>query len=148
MLKAIAPAAVAVLSCFSGPAFAAEGAVTITHAWAMPTAPGQNVAGAYLEIHSAVAGKLIAASSPVAGSAEIHVMRLENNVMEMRQLKSLDLPAKQTVRLEPRGLHIMLLNLKRPLKPGDKIPLSLTLQLENGSKTVVEVQAEVRSAAP
>ncbi len=68
--------------------------------------------------------------------------------MEMRQLESLELPAKQTVKLEPGGLHIMLLDLKSPLKLGDKVPLRLTLQRADRSKTVVEVQAEVRSAAP
>jgi len=68
--------------------------------------------------------------------------------MEMRQIKSLELPAKQTVKLEPGGLHIMLLDLKKPLKLGDKVPLRLTLQRADLSKTVVEVQAEVRSTAP
>jgi len=68
--------------------------------------------------------------------------------MEMRQLESLELPAKQTVKLEPGGLHIMLLDLKNPLKSGDKVPLRLTLQRADRSKTVVEVQAEVRSTAP
>ncbi len=66
--------------------------------------------------------------------------------MSMRQLESLDLPAQRTVKLEPGGVHIMLLDLKRPLKPGDKIPLRFTLQRANRSKLVVEVQAEVRSA--
>mgnify|MGYP002813357777 FL=1 len=66
--------------------------------------------------------------------------------MEMRQLKNLELPAKQTVKLEPGGLHIMLLDLKSSLKPGDKVPLRLTLQRADRSKTIVEVQAEVRSA--
>jgi hypothetical protein len=75
-------------------------------------------------------------------------MRLENGIMTMRQLESLELPAKQTVKFEPGGLHIMLLDLKMTLKRGDKIPLRLTLQRADRSTTVVEVQAEVRSAAP
>jgi copper(I)-binding protein len=75
-------------------------------------------------------------------------MRLENGIMTMRQLESLELPAKQTVKFEPGGLHIMLLDLKKSLKRGDKIPLHLTLQRADRSTTVVEVQAEVRSAAP
>lgn len=68
--------------------------------------------------------------------------------MTMRQLESLELPAKHTVKLEPGGLHIMLLDLKSPLKTGDKVPLRITLQHADRSKTVVEVQAEVRSVAP
>ncbi|HWN30953.1 MAG TPA: copper chaperone PCu(A)C, partial [Burkholderiales bacterium] len=83
-----------------------------------------------------------------AGSVEIHSMRLENGIMKMRQLESLELPAKQTVKFEPGGLHIMLLALKRPLKLGDKIPLRLTLQRADSSTTVVEVPAEVRNAKP
>jgi len=134
--------------CLSGGAIGADGAVTITHAWVMPTAPGQSVAGVYLQINSAVPAKLVAASSPVAANAEIHVMRLENNVMEMRQLKSLDASPGQTVKLEPGGLHIMLLNLKKRLEPGDRVPLTLTFRLDNGSKSVLDVQAEVRSTAP
>ena len=148
MVKTITLIALALALCFGGSAVHAEEAVTVTHAWVRATAPGQRVAGVYLEISSAAPSKLVAASSPVAGSAEIHSMRLENGVMEMRQLESLELPAKQTVKLEPGGLHLMLLDLKKPLKRGDKVPLRLTLQRTDRSKTVLEVQAEVRSVAP
>lgn len=148
MAKTITPIALALAFFFASAAIHAEEAVTIAHAWVRATAPGQRVAGAYLEISSAAPSKLVAASSPVAGSVEIHSMRLENGIMKMRQLESLELPAKQTVKFEPGGLHIMLLALKRPLKLGDKIPLRLTLQRADSSTTVVEVQAEVRNAKP
>ena len=148
MVKTITLIALALALCFSGATIHADETVTVTHAWVRATAPGQHVAGVYLEISSAAPSKLVAASSPVAGSAEIHSMRLENGVMEMRQLESLELPAKQTVKLEPGGLHLMLLDLKKPLKRGDKVPLRLTLQRTDRSKTVLEVQAEVRSVAP
>ena len=148
MLKQIAPAALVLILYFCATAIHAGDAVKVSHAWVRPTAPGQSVAGAYLEISSAVPSKLVAASSPLAGSVEIHFMRLENGVMEMRQLKSLDLPANKTVKLEPGGLHIMLLDLKQPLKLGDKVPLRLTLQHDDHGKTVVEVQAQVRNTAP
>ncbi|HMK13540.1 MAG TPA: copper chaperone PCu(A)C [Burkholderiales bacterium] len=148
MAKTITLGALALALCLSAAAVHADEALRATHAWVRVTAPGQRVAGAYLEIISTAPSKLVAASSPVAGNAEIHLMRLENGVMEMRQIKSLELPAKQTVKLEPGGLHIMLLDLKKPLKLGDKVPLRLTLQRADLSKTVVEVQAEVRSTAP
>jgi len=148
MLKTFKSATLTLVVCFGSPAIHADEAVTVAHAWVRATAPGQRVAGAYLEISSAAPSRLVAASSPVAGSVEIHSMRLENGIMTMRQLESLELPAKQTVKLEPGGLHIMLLDLKSPLKPGDKVPLRITLQYADRSKTVVEVQAEVRSAAP
>lgn len=148
MAKTITPITLGLAFFFASAAIHAEEAVTVAHAWVRATAPGQRVAGAYLEISSAVPGKLVAASSPVAGSVEIHSMRLENGIMKMRQLESLELPAQQTVKFEPGGLHIMLLALKRPLKRGDKIPLRLTLQRADRSTTVVEVQAEVRNAKP
>ena len=148
MVKTFKSAVLTLVLCFGSPAIHADEAVTVAHAWVRATAPGQRVAGAYLEISSAAPSKLVAASSPVAGSVEIHSMRLENGVMEMRQLESLELPAMQTVKLEPGGLHIMLLDLKKSLKPGDKVPLRLTLQRVDRSKMVVEIQAEVRSAAP
>ena len=146
MVKTITLGAFALALCFGGAAIHADEVVIVTHAWVRVAAPGQRVAGAYLEISSAAPSKLVAASSPAAGSVEIHSMRLENGIMKMRQLESLELPAKQTVKLEPGGLHIMLLDLKRPLKPGDKVPLRLTLRRADRSKTVVEVQVEVRSA--
>ena len=148
MVKTIILGSLALALCFGGAAIHADETVMVTHAWVRATAPGQRVAGAYLEISSAVPNKLVAASSPVAGSVEIHSMQLENNIMTMQKLESLDLPAKQTVKLEPGGLHIMLLDLKKSLKPGDIVPLGLTLQRADRSKTVVEVRAEVRSAAP
>jgi copper(I)-binding protein len=148
MLKTFKSATLTLVLCFGSHAIHADETVTVTHAWMRTTAPGQRVAGAYLEISSAAPSKLVAASSPVAGSVEIHSMRLENGIMTMRQLESLELPAKQTVKFEPGGLHIMLLDLKKSLKLGDKIPLRLTLQRADRSKTVVEVQAEVRNAAP
>jgi copper(I)-binding protein len=148
MAKTITMTALALAFFFASAAMHAEEAVTIAHAWVRATAPGQRVAGAYLEISSAAPSKLVAASSPVAGSVEIHSMRLENGIMTMRQLESLELPAQQAVKLEPGGVHIMLLDLKKPLKPGDKIPLRFTLQRVDRSKMVVEVQAEVRSVVP
>lgn len=148
MVKTITLGALVLALCFGGTTIHADETVSVTHAWVRAAVPGQRVAGAYLEISSAEPSKLVAASSPAAGSVEIHSMRLKNGVMEMRQLESLELPAKQTVKLEPGGLHIMLLDLKRPLKPGDKVPLRLTLQRIDRSRTVVEIQAEVRSAAP
>jgi copper(I)-binding protein len=148
VLRAITLTAFGLLLSFDAVSLHSEEVVKVTHAWVKPTVPGQSVAGAYLEIRSAVPSKLVAASSPMAGSVEIHSMRLENGVMEMRQLKSLDLPAEQLIKFAPGKMHIMLLDLKRPLKPGDKVPLQLTLLLNNHSKTVVQVQAEVRSTSP
>ncbi|HVS27293.1 MAG TPA: copper chaperone PCu(A)C [Burkholderiales bacterium] len=126
----------------------AAGEVDVVQAWVRTTAPGQQVAGAYLQITSAVPAKLIAASSPVAGSVEIHSMRMEGGIMKMRQLQDLDLPANKPVKLEPGGLHLMLLDLKTPLKPGDRVLLRLTVQRANQSRLETEVRAEVRAGPP
>ena len=134
--------------CWAGTTLYAADEVKVAQAWARATAPGQQVAGAYLQITSAVPAKLIAASSPVAGSVEIHSMRLEGGIMKMRQLRDLDLPANKTVKLEPGGLHLMLLDLKAPLKPGDRVPLRLTVQRANQGSLEMEVRAEVRTGPP
>ncbi|MGH8743808.1 MAG: copper chaperone PCu(A)C [Burkholderiales bacterium] len=134
--------------CWVGTILYAADEIKVAQAWARATAPGQQIAGAYLQITSAVPAKLIAASSPVAGRVEIHSMRMENGVMKMRQLQSLDLPAQHAVKLEPGGLHLMLLDLKAPLKPGDRVPLRLTVQRANQSRLEMEVRAEVRTGPP
>lgn len=131
--------------CWAGTTLYAADEVQVAQAWARATAPGQQVAGAYLQITSAVPAKLVAASSPVAGRVEIHSMRMEGGVMRMRQLRSLDLPAQQAVKLEPGGLHLMLRDLKRPLKSGDKVPLRLTIEPAGKKKSVVNVELEVRN---
>lgn len=134
--------------CWVGTTVYAAGEVDVVQAWVRTTAPSQQVAGAYLQITSAVPAKLIAASSPVAGSVEIHSMRMEGGIMKMQQLQDLDLPANKPVKLEPGGLHLMLLDLKTPLKPGDRVPLRLTVQRANQSRLEMEVRAEVRAGPP
>jgi copper(I)-binding protein len=74
-------------------------------------------------------------------------MSNEGGVMKMRQLKQLDLPAGQTVRLAPNGNHIMLLDIKQPLQPGARLPLVLIVELK-GKKKWIQVQAEVRALTP
>ena len=118
--------------------------------WVRAPAPGQKVAGAYMELVSRTNNNLVAVSSPAAARVELHSMTMEEGVMKMRQVGRIELPAGRPVRLAPGGLHIMLIDLKQPLKPGDRVPLTLTLQREDlASRAIFTVQAEVRaSAAP
>jgi periplasmic copper chaperone A len=118
--------------------------VDVKDAWVRATVPGQKVAGAYLEIRSGSAARLVGVRSPVAKSAEIHSMSNAGGVMKMRHLDALDLPAGQSVRLEPSGNHIMLFDIKQPLEPGARVSLTLIIE-QKGKKKSVEVQAEVRS---
>jgi periplasmic copper chaperone A len=116
-------------------------------AWVRGTVGAQKTTGAYLEITSAQGGSLIGAESASAGAVEVHEMRMDGNVMRMRAIPRLDLPAGKTVALKPGGYHIMLIDLKRPLKKGDTVPLKLKVENKDKSVSVIEVKAEVREAA-
>ena len=122
--------------------------VAVNDAWVRAPAPGQKVAGAYMELVSRTHLALIAVASPTAASAELHNTSVEEGVMRMRPVARIELPAGKPVKLAPGGLHIMLIELKQPLKPGDKVPLTLTVQRADFSgRSVFTVQAEVRAAA-
>lgn len=121
--------------------------VSVKDAWVRVPAPGQNVAGVYMEIVSRAESVLVAVASPAAARAELHSMALEDGVMKMRPLERIELPAGKAVRLAPGGLHVMLTGLKQPLKRGEKIPVTLTVvQRDSGSRFVFTVRAEVRDA--
>jgi copper(I)-binding protein len=128
---------------FSLAAFAAQD-VTVSGAWVRATAPGQDSASMQFAITSKSEAKLVAVSSPVAGSVEMHSMKHENGMMKMQAIDSIALPAGKTVDLEKSGRHIMLLNLKQPLKEGDSVPFALTVQFPGQTRKTVEAKAEVR----
>lgn len=125
----------------------AQTTITVENVWARATVPGQKVGAVYLEIRSEKPAKLVGVRSPAAGSAEIHSMSNDGGVMKMRQLKQLDLPAGETVRLAPNGNHVMLLDVKQPLQPGARVPLVLIVE-QKGKKKWIQVQAEVRAVTP
>ena len=116
-------------------------------AWVRGTVGAQKTTGAYMEITSAQGGSLVGAESASAATVEVHEMRMDGNVMRMRAVPRLDLPAGRTVELKPGGYHIMLIDLKRPLKKGDTVPLRLRIENKDKSVSTIEVRAEVREAA-
>lgn len=121
--------------------------VTVEDAWVRAPAPGQKVAGAYLEIVSRTPLALTGVASASAATAELHSTSMEGGVMRMRPVARIELPAGKVVKLAPGGLHIMLVNLRQPLKPGDRVPLTLTVQgADLASRSIISVQAEVRDA--
>jgi len=124
------------------------GEVTVSDPWARATAPGQEVGLVGMEITSQKEARLIAVSSEASKTAEIHTMTMDNGVMQMRQLDDLLLPAKQTVTLGMSGNHLMLINLKRGLKAGDTVPLTLTVQFADKSKEKIKLKALVRPISP
>ena len=105
-----------------------------------------------MELTSNSNAALVAAGSIIAAGAELHSTSTEGGIMRMRPLARVDLPAGQTVTLAPGGTHLMLVDLKRTLKPGDKVPIVLSVQpagdTAGKSLTTVTLEAEVRAAAP
>ena len=83
--------------------------------------------------------------SPVAGSVEIHMMSMEDGIMRMRMVDTLALKAGEPVKLEPGGYHLMLFDLKQPLKPDTTIPFKLHLQDAQGTMMELSVSAPVRN---
>jgi copper(I)-binding protein len=122
--------------------------VSVSSAWARSTVPGQGGTGAFMTLVSKDGGKLVGAASPVAGVVELHEMAMENNVMKMRAIPALDLPAGREVQLKPGGYHVMLLDLKRPLKVGEKLQIELRLEMRDGKRVSQPVEVEVRSTPP
>jgi copper(I)-binding protein len=120
------------------------GSVEVTDAWVRATMPGQTVAGVYLHVKSMLRARVVGVKTGSAKTAEIHSMSQENGVMKMRKLDFLDLPPGETVALEPRGNHVMLFDIHKPLQAGERIKLTLVIEQE-GKKINVPVTAEVRA---
>lgn len=134
--------AAALLISASLPAWAAD--ISVSNAWARATMPGQPVSGAYMQIRSDADARLVSVSSPAVPRVEMHEMKMDGDVMRMREVKAIELPKGKTVSLEPGGFHIMLMNLQKPIAAGDVIPLILTVE-SGGKRQTVELKAEARS---
>ncbi|TXH46148.1 MAG: copper chaperone PCu(A)C [Burkholderiaceae bacterium] len=115
--------------------------------WVRGTVPQQKATGMFAQVTSAGGGKLVSASSPVAGVVEIHEMAMEGNVMKMRAIPGLELPAGKAVDLKPGGYHVMLLDLKQQLKAGDTVPVTLVVEGKDGKRETIEVKAPVKQLA-
>lgn len=124
-------------------ALTAQAQTTVKDPWARATVAQQKASGAFMQLQSAKGGKLLSASSPVAGVVEIHEMAMDGNVMKMRAVPSLDLPAGKAVDLKPGGHHVMLMDLKKQLKAGDTVPITLVVE-SAGQRETLEVKAAVR----
>lgn len=123
---------------------AAQAQTSATEPWARGTVAAQKASGAFVQLRSPDAARLVAASSPVAGRVEIHEMAMDGGVMKMRQIPGLDLPAGKTVELKPGGLHLMLMDLKAPLKDGETVPLTLTVERAGKPAETLQLQVPVR----
>ncbi|MFG5777624.1 copper chaperone PCu(A)C [Comamonas sp. J-3] len=120
--------------------------VTASNAWTRATVPQQQASGVFMDLRSARDNaKLVGVRSEAAASTEIHEMRMEDNVMKMRAVPSIDLPKEQTVSLKPGSYHIMLMGLKKPLNAGDQVELTLDVVHQDGSKESIAVTAPARA---
>lgn len=122
--------------------------VEVKDAWARATVQGQMATGAFMKLSSKEGSRLVSASSPVAGVTEVHEMKMDNNVMKMSAVPSLDLPAGKVVELKPGGYHVMLMDLKMPLKKDTTIPMTLVFKDAKGVETKTELKVPVSMAAP
>ena len=131
---------------FATPSSAQQGIATptVSGAWVKTTVPGGNVSAAYMQIKSATPLKLVKAETTFAGIVEIHDMKMNDGVMQMKALDSLDVPAGTMVELKPGGTHVMLMDVKKPIVKGDKVRLVLTFEGAAKKQVVVKLDAIAR----
>jgi periplasmic copper chaperone A len=122
---------------FAGPAIAQ---VQVDNAWARATPPGAKIGAGYLTLRAAAADRLLGASSPAAERVEMHQTLREGDIARMREVKAVDVPAGKTVEFKPNGSHLMLVNLKAPLKAGARVPLTLRFEKAGEVKAELEVR--------
>ena len=123
-------------------------AVKVEGAWARATVQGQKGTGAFMNITAAQGTRLVGVTSPVAGVAEVHEMKMDGDVMKMRTVPALDLPAGKTVQLKPGSYHLMLMDLKRPLLKDSTVPVTLRFKNADGVDSQLELLVPVATTAP
>jgi copper(I)-binding protein len=142
-MKLIPIASLLLLACS-----VAQAQTTVSEPWVRGTVAQQKATGLFAQITSAQGGRLVSVSSPVAGVVEIHEMSMHGDVMRMRALPAgLDLPAGKAVALKPGGYHVMLMDLKQPLKAGDQVPVTLVIEGADKKRETLQIQAPVRTMA-
>ena len=116
------------------------GGITISQPWARATAGRAPTAGAYITLRNdgSTADRLLGARTSAAARADMHIQQMDGDIMRMRPVDAIELPPGASVAMGPGGLHIMLVDLKAPLKAGDRLPL--TLRFEKAGEVTVEAQ--------
>ncbi|WP_076607006.1 copper chaperone PCu(A)C [Serpentinimonas barnesii] len=128
-----------------GTAAAQSPVVTVSEPWVRATVAQQMATGAFMRLSASHDARLVAASSPVAGVTEIHEMSMVNDVMRMRAVAGLDLPAGRTVELRPGGYHVMLMDLRQPLNAGERVAITLVFEDRAQRRFTQQVEAPVRA---
>jgi len=117
--------------------------VTVEDPWVRGTVPQQRATGAFMLLTAETDSRLVAAESQVAGVVEIHEMTMENDVMKMREIPGLDLPAGHTMELKPGGYHVMLMELKEQMVGGAVVPITLIFENSAGERFTQQIEAPV-----
>jgi copper(I)-binding protein len=130
-----------------GAGAAAHAEVTARDAWVRGMVPAQTSTGAFMTLTSTVDARLVGVSTPAARMAEIHETMVMGGANHMHEVEAIALPAGKPVSLAPGGHHVMLMGMARAVKPGETVPLVLTIEEKGGKRVSVEVKAEVRPLA-
>ena len=131
-----------------GAASGVHAQVTVDGAWARTTVPNQSATGAFMRLTAQKDVVLTGASSPVADIVEVHEMWMDRGIMRMRPADRVPLKAGQTIELKSGGLHVMMMDLKKQIKAGERVPLTLSFTAADGSVSTVEVNATAAFAPP
>ena len=124
------------------------GDLHIDHPWTRAAGANANGAG-FMTIRNrgTEPDRLLAASTPAARVVELHTHIREGEVMRMRPVQDIPIPPGQTVRLRPGGLHVMLIGLTEPLRPGTEVPLTLRFERAGEVRVMLAVEAAGASGA-
>lgn len=117
-------------------------------AWARASVQGQKGTGAFMTLTASEPLTLVGASSPAAGVTEVHEMKMDGDVMRMRAVAGLDLPAGKPVALSPGGYHLMMMDLKAPLQKDSTVPVTLTFRDAKGAQRTLALKLPVSATAP
>ena len=132
----------------SGAAMADNDAVKAEGAWARASVQGQKATGAFMRLTAKDGARLVRVETPAAGVTEVHEMKMDGDIMRMRAVPALELPAGKTVELKPGGYHVMLQDLKAPLMKNTSVPLTLVFQDAKGVESQMTLSVPVSTTAP
>lgn len=123
----------------------AHAQVAVKDAWVRATVPQQKATGAFMQLTASQDTRLVAVTTPLTPVAEVHEMAMQDNIMRMRQVSGIELPAGKTVELKPGGYHLMLMDLPAQVKPGETVPLTLVFENKAGSRQTLDLKVPVRA---
>jgi copper(I)-binding protein len=119
-----------------------KGEIEVRQPWSRATPPGARVAAGFMEIRNngAQPDRLVSASTGVAKRVEMHITQREGEIMKMRPVKAFEIPARERITLRPGGSHLMLVDVTRPLRKGERV--AMTLRFERAGELEIELEVQ------